>query len=289
VASSSSAAAPIQEQQQPPVQEQQPQGPGEAIKQIPSGQTKPVYNKNKVLLGYAGYGGGSLEKILLQLRASGKSGITDDQIAILKGVASVETGGQVQSINTWDSAVVSFGFMQWTLRYGEFQKLIERAPGAFSTYGIELDGQYKFGNNKLVPGIKGVSDPRNLRFGEWPDRFFAAGKDPRIIEVETIMAIAELNAFMKKLQDKFGPGLSNYFRSPVTVSLLFELNNNRPAYVNKVVMDTLQQIKGKSIRDSDFNNILRKEIINEYLVREEDGAKGQRLTDKIINVLGVRT
>jgi hypothetical protein len=104
-----------------------------------------------------------------------------------------------------------------------------------SEYGIELGGQYKFGNNKPVPGIKGVSDPRNLRFGEWPDRFFAAGKDPRIIEVETMMAIAELNAFMKKLQDKFGSGLSDHFRSPVTVSLLFELNNNRPAYVNKVV------------------------------------------------------
>jgi|SRR5215207_4157773 len=236
-----------------------------------------------------GYGGGSLEKILLQLRASGKIGITNEQIAILKGVASVETGGQVQSINTWDSAVVSFGFMQWILRYGEFQKLIEKAPGAFSEYGIELGGQYKFGNNKPVPGIKGVSDPRNLRFGEWPDRFFAAGKDPRIIEVETIMAIAELNAFMKKLQDKFGRGLSDHFRSPVTVSLLFELNNNRPAYVNKVVIDTLQQIKGKSLSDSDFNNILKKEIINEYLIRENDGAKGQRLTDKIMNTLGVRT
>jgi len=85
-----------------------------------------------------GYGGGSLEKILLQLRASGKIGITNEQIAILKGVASVETGGQVQSINTWDSAVVSFGFMQWILRYGEFQKLIEKAPGAFSEYGIEF-------------------------------------------------------------------------------------------------------------------------------------------------------
>lgn len=103
------------------------------------------------------------------------------------------------------------------------------------------------------------------------------------------MAIAELSAFMKKLQDKFGPGLSDHFRSPVTVSLLFELNNNRPAYVNKVVLDTLQQTKGQSPSDSDFNNILRKEIINEYLIRENDAAKGQRLADKIMNTLGVRT
>jgi hypothetical protein len=29
-------------------------------------------------------------------------------------------------------------------------------------------------------------------------------------------------------------------------------------------------------------------IINEYLVRENDGAKGQRLADKIINALSIR-
>jgi hypothetical protein len=43
-----------------------------------------------------------------------------------------------------------------------------------------------------VPGIKGVSDPKSLLFSDWPDRFFVAGKDPRIIEVETVMALAEL-------------------------------------------------------------------------------------------------
>jgi hypothetical protein len=262
---------------------------GAPAKPIPSGQTKAVHNKNGVLLGYAGYGGGSLEKALLQLKANGKIGITDEQIAVLKGVASVETGGQLQSVNTWDSAVVSFGFMQWTLRYGEFQRLIDRVPDAFKEYGIELGGQYKFGKDKPVPGVLGVSDPKNLRFGNWPDRFFEAGKDPRIVEVETIMAIAELNAFVKKLQDTYGAGLSNHIKSPITVSLLFELNNNRPAYVNKVILDTLQQTKGQSLNDSDFNNILRKEIINEYMIRENDGSKGQRLADKIINTLGVRT
>ena len=47
-------------------------------------------NKNGALLGYAGYGGGSSENALLQLRANGKFGITNQQIAVLKGVASVE-------------------------------------------------------------------------------------------------------------------------------------------------------------------------------------------------------
>lgn len=62
-----------------------------------------------------------------------------------------------------------------------------------------------------MPGIKGVSDPKSLLFRDWPDRFFVAGKDPRIIEVETAMALAELNAFMKKLQDRSRVGLSSHF------------------------------------------------------------------------------
>ena len=115
----------------------------------------------------------------MQLRANGKLDITNQQIAVLKGVASVETGGQVQSINTWDSAVVSLG-----LCYGEFQNLIEKISPSFKEYGIELGGQYKFWNDRSVPGIKGVSDPKSLLFSDWPDRFFVAGKDPRIMEVE---------------------------------------------------------------------------------------------------------
>jgi hypothetical protein len=53
-------------------------------------------------------------------------------------------------------------------------------------------------------------------------------------------AIAELNAFTKKLQDRFGVGLSKYFDSPISMSLLLEFTNNRPAYPNKVVLDALE-------------------------------------------------
>ena len=49
---------------------------------------------------------------------------------------------------------------------------------------IELGGQYKFWNHRPVPGIKGVSDPKSLLFRDWPDGFFVAGKDPRIIEAD---------------------------------------------------------------------------------------------------------
>jgi hypothetical protein len=260
-----------------------------ATKQTPSGTIKPV-TRNGTVRGYAGYGGGSLETILSEMRDSGRISITPEQLAIFKGVASVESSGQIQAINTWDSAIVSFGFMQWTLKYGELQKLISQIPDIFREYGIELEGQYTFGKN-TVPGIKGVSNYNELRSAEWSDRFFKAGQDARSIEVETKMAIDEVNAFQNRLAKKFGTELSTHFGSPTTVSLLFELNNNRPAYVNSVVPRTLQQVGGQNLAESDFNNILRLEIVNEYVADRynlgDDEAKGKRLSDKITNTLGV--
>ena len=58
--------------------------------------------------------------------------------------------------------------------------------------------------------------------------------------------------------------------------------------MNKVVSDTLQQTKWQNLDGSDFNSIFKKEIISEYLIRENDGSKGQRLADKILDTLGVR-
>ena len=49
-----------------------------------------------------------------------------------------------------------------------------------------------------------------------------------------------------------------------------------------------QDMEEVHLDDSDFNSILKKEIISEYLIRENDGSKGQRLADKILDTLGAR-
>lgn len=84
--------------------------------------------------------------------------------------------------------------------------------------------------------------------------------DTRIIEVETKMALNQLNSFETKLSGKFGNSLSGHFNSATTVATLFELNNNRPAYVNDVVKHTLEKTNGLNISDDDFNKVLRNEM-----------------------------
>jgi hypothetical protein len=52
-----------------------------------------------------------------ELGGLGRIDVTDDEIDILQGIAEVESGGFTQCINTWDSDVVSLGFMQSTLAF----------------------------------------------------------------------------------------------------------------------------------------------------------------------------
>src|SRR5437763_12384609 len=65
-------------------------------------------------------GGGRLDDRLAALVRAGKlTGMTFDDIDLLQRIANVESGGQVQSLNTWDTGIVSLGFLQGTLRYVE--------------------------------------------------------------------------------------------------------------------------------------------------------------------------
>ena len=238
-------------------------------------------------IGYAAYGGGNIMSKLVEMKNMGKIQISDDQIDILRRVARVESGGQVNAINSWDSAIMSFGFMQWTLRYGELQKLISQVPDVFKEYGIELGGTYTFvdqksGRTDRVPGIKEVSVPNELRNSIWAEKFFKAGQDPRIIQAEVKMAIDQLNTFENKLRKSFQKDWSPYLDSPTARALVFELLNNRPAYVYPVIYRTLQQTNGQNINEQAFNNFLIKQIVQQYTIKENDPGKAQGWTRVIL-------
>jgi Putative peptidoglycan binding domain len=251
-------------------------------------------------IGYDANVGGRLDSKLKAMRTSGLLNITDQQIDILFRVAKIESGGSVQSLNTWDSGVVSIGFIQWTLKYGELQNLIKHAPALFKAYDIELGGQYKIPNlknGKIISyatptGIKGVANYQDLRNITWSERFLKAGQDPGIVAVETKMVLDELNSFLNGLTKTHGNDISRHYASTLAVAILFELHNNRPAYVEglksgksivpstDVVPSTLKQVViqetaagGNLISDVDFIKILKTQIKSAYLAAGE-GNKG---------------
>ncbi|NJM97345.1 MAG: hypothetical protein HC800_09350 [Phormidesmis sp. RL_2_1] len=122
-----------------------------------------------IVKGLSRYGGGRLDAFLLSLKAQGKITISNNDIDTFQRIANVETSGQVQGINTWDSAVVSIGFMQWTLQHGKVQEWIALASADFKRYGIELD------NRQYVWQRQGDRPTANRLSREPPPRTFCDG------------------------------------------------------------------------------------------------------------------
>lgn len=192
-------------------------------------------------IGYAASEGSStdLVKTLLRLRDEKKlTGVTDEQIKIICGVAIVESGGKVNTINTYDSDYLSMGFIQFTLK-GKIQELIGSARCAFRQYGIELDdvNQWTMGKEK-ISSIKGIIKPDDIRKDPlWIARFYEAGFDDEII-------VAQVNQFIKNTLNelfdiefpKWGIDKKDkFFRDTITVMVIAEIKNNRPIYAKTVV------------------------------------------------------
>jgi hypothetical protein len=213
--------------------------------------------------------------------------MTESDIDALQGVADVESRGLTAAINTWDNAVVSAGFKQWTLRHDKLQDLISRAPAAFARHGIRLAPRgtvYTFGpkgRTWVVRAIDGVADKDQLRTEDWARRFFLATLEPEAVVAAARKALDDLGRLEQKVREI---GWSPYLQSSRGRKLLVELDTNRPAYVKPVVRRTLDRAKQTpGIDEAQFLSIFVEEIVKEYTRRDNEGAvKARRWTDKIM-------
>ena len=250
--------------------------------------------------GFEQSGGGNLTDELTKRRTAGQLKVdgvdvpvTDADIDMLQGISDVEASGQIQAVNTWDSAVVTFGFKQWTLQFGELQELIGRVPGAFERYGIKLEGQLDFAGTKQ-DGISGAT-AGELRGAYWAEKFFYAGLDTEIIAAEVQKALEDLGhvkgemADLKKEATKAGTAWPAALDSPVANKLIGELDNNRPAYVKPAVRNALAAAT-PGMAPKDFVGKLVDAIVDEYAKHPGDNggteakarAKGRGWTARIV-------
>lgn len=201
---------------------------------VPSG-----FRRDKKGRGLLRYGGGRLDEALLRLRHRGAISVTDDEIDTFQRIANVESSKLLNGINTWDDAVVSLGFMQLTLKWGELQKWIARAPAAFARHGIALDEgrKYSWGPKNPQSAIRGASDKNELRWNGWAERFYRAGEDEDAIVAEVGLAreilrrhLTRLEGFVKKIPSGFDRWMQHYRASAHLRGMFHEGFNNRPKY-----------------------------------------------------------
>jgi uncharacterized protein YcbK (DUF882 family)/LAS superfamily LD-carboxypeptidase LdcB len=235
--------------------------------------------------GYAAYGGGRLIDALRRLGL----GIVERDLDTLQRIADVESSGLANAMNSWDSAIMSAAFKQWTLRWGELQDLIRRAPAAFARHGIRLAPSltYTFrskgGHTTVVPAIDGVPDPQALRSEDWARRFYLAALEPEALAAAARKALEDITRLERRVRTQYG--WSPHLDSPRGRALLAELHNNRPAYVKAVVQQTLALAMERPGTDENgFLGLLISQIVAAYERNENDGEKGRRWTSKIIRL-----
>lgn len=212
--------------------------------------------------GYSGLqkaGGGRVDERLFGLIRSGKLSATEisaTDIDIFQRIANVETGGLIQSLNAYDMAIVSIGFMQWTFIHKKIHDWIALAPGAFARYGIEIDPVKKYSirrgdNIYTVPAIKGVQDPESLRWNGWGRAFYEAGLDETIIVAEAKLAkewlsrhLQGLERFLKRNSAaELMPVFRRYYQQSAHLRGLFqESYNHIPGTAQKAALAALKAV-----------------------------------------------
>jgi peptidoglycan hydrolase-like protein with peptidoglycan-binding domain len=233
--------------------------------------------------GLARYGGGRVDETLRALVRAGRLTLPDDDLDTFQRVANVETGGLIQGLNTWDSAAVSLGFMQWTLQHGKLQEWIRRAGAAFRRYGIELDTGRTYtwtreGRTVSEQGaILGAATLGELRWDGWAQRFFGAGLDEEIIVAEVALAREHLRRHLAGLRAHLGDtdlfrAFNGHYGASLRVRGLFQAaSNNLPVAARRGTAAALHAAGEAST--GRFTEALEAALLEAYRERGDTGSR----------------
>jgi peptidoglycan hydrolase-like protein with peptidoglycan-binding domain len=180
-------------------------------------------------------------------------GVSDSALAML--IATAENEGNLDAVNTWDNAFLSFGMFQWTAGpgrgKGELAALLDRVRTAsppafrecFAQHGLgvtECDGTYGWVTLDGAP-LKTEAAKTRLRTPEWAYRFWLAGQHPDVQAAEVLQALARLDLFYDtdayRVAGRYR--VAELVRSEYGVALLLDNHVNRPAYVNRCLAEAL--------------------------------------------------
>jgi hypothetical protein len=263
-----------------------PSAPANETSRVPAG-----FRTDARKRGLIRYSGDRLDRVLDGLRKQRLIALSDEDLDTLQRIANIETSGGAQGINTWDSAVVSIGFMQWTLQHGKIQKWIDAAPEAFTRFGITLDPalSYRWGK-ETQRGIQGVSDMELLRWGSWAERFYQAGLDNQALVAEVDLARSYLGRHLDDLRRRLArlgvtpesqAVFTGHYQASLAIRGMFQAAyNNLPAAATDAVHRALL-----ASRPGDDTSAFQAHLVDgiraSFSARGKD-TRGQHLTTKTL-------
>ena len=250
----------------------------------------------KKTLGYDAAGGGLINDRLRDLKQKGKLSISPTEIEMFRLVSIPESDGLVNSVNSYDTAYMSMGFLQFTIRYGELQKVIARAADAFRKYGIELDPTHVYDIEDRPRAIKNAPDISDLRSIDWAVRFYKAGLEDDIVIAQIEVAREIMRGFL--LKDDPHQYLDRYRdKNPALWAFIYESYNSRPTPLNDALKKTINNASSMNLDDAvQFGKLLIEELRKstttyysspnqKYKTEDEEKKKVKEELDKVGRII----
>jgi len=186
--------------------------------------------------------------------------LSPSRVRVMSAVSVNE--GKLEAINTFDNAFLTFGCFQWTAGAadggGELPAMVNRLKQTNAATFDQLLGQFGldiasvnspagqpptgfFSLNGTV--IKSPADKQNkLRTLEMAFRFFSAGQDDRMRQVEVEYAASRVDLFYRdanhKIRNLF---IADFVSSEFGVALILDEHVNRPGHVPATLANAVNQ------------------------------------------------
>ena len=222
-------------------------------------------------------------------------GISGSEIQVMAAVA--ENEGNLDAVNTWDNAFLSFGLFQWTAGTGaapgELPALLARIKAEDRDLFDKYCGQHGLDVTDIRPRdwttsatgpvtgrfsfrghtIRSAADKEQLRLAPWAFYFWRAGQDPAVQAMEIKHALGRLERFYST--DAYMVGdhrVSDLVTSEYGVGLVLDNHVNRPSHVRQVLAKALART---GLSDpSGWGSAEERRLIAAYLeIRETFGSR----------------
>ena len=241
----------------------------------------------KFKLGYYNYGSVKTADFIDANRAELKHlGMTDSALNVMLGVS--ENEGNLDAINTWDNAIMTFGMFQWTIGVnnakGElpalFRKIKDADPDVFDRYygqyGLDIWNKTTGTHGHLVLNgqiINTTSEKAQFRKPKWCFYFWKAGQDPLVQAISLQHAFSRIGTFARSPACQVnGHDVADIVTSEYGMALVLDNHVNRPGYIKGCLTMAMNAVGLKNTDPVDWTTADERKLIDRYVaIRETYG------------------